>query len=408
MKQFISLEEAVEIVKSNISELETEYVKITESLNRTLGEDIHSPLNQPPFDRSPLDGYAIRSVDTKGVDKENPKILSVVDTEYAGYVSNIIPEENQCIKITTGAPIPEGTDCIVKFEDTDEFEDYIRIYKEYKQHQNVCFAGEDFEKGSLMLGKYTKLTPQEIGILASMGYQKIKVLKKLKVGVLSTGDELVDVGNPLDKGKIYNSNIYTLYGKIMNLGCEPSIEGIVKDNLTDIMDKLKSSMDGNDILITTGGVSVGEKDLLMDALLSIGGDVLFWKIDIKPGTPVLCGKFGDKLIICLSGNPAASSVTFDLLFRPLVSQLNRRKDLNWKRKSAVFMDDFGKKNGMRRFLRGRYYIDNKKLYVELTQSSQQSGVLSSTLNCNCLIDVPRGKKGLEKGEEVKILTLKEI
>lgn len=408
MKQFISLEESIDLIKENVNELGYEYVKITECLGRTLGEDVFSKIDQPPFDRSPLDGYALRSEDTLGVSKDSPKILYVVDQVYAGYVSEVVAEKNQCIKITTGAPIPKGTDCIVKFEDTDEHDGRILIYKEYRKNQNVCFKGEDFKKGAKMLEKNTKLTPQEIGILASLGCQKIKVLKKLKVGIMSTGDELVDIGAVLEEGKIYNSNIYTIYSKLVSLGCEASIEGVARDDISDIMNKIKESIKGNDILITTGGASVGEKDLLMDSLVSIGGQILFWKIDIKPGTPVLCCKYGEKLIICLSGNPAASSVTFDLLLRPLLAYLNNRKDLNWKRKIAVFRDEFGKKSGMRRLLRGRYYIDDKILYVELTQSSQSSGVLTSTLKCNCLIDIPRGKSGIEYGEEVEILTLKEI
>lgn len=405
MKQMVSLEMANEILNEKVHSIEEEYVNLMDAHKRILSKDILSAINQPPFDRSPLDGYALKSEDSKGASKEKPVVLEIVEEVCAGSYPTKELKNSMATRIMTGAPIPKGADCVIRQEDTCEKDVKVHIYKELNKFQNYCFEGEDLKKGQTVIKKDSEINFGEVGVMASLGIKEVLVYKKPKVAILSTGDELIDIGEKLIPGKIYNSNIYTLAARLKELNTEPIILGISGDDIEKTAKKIKNIIDEVDLVITTGGVSVGKKDIIKDVMKKINADILFWKVDLKPGTPVLCSYLKNKLIISLSGNPAASSITFELLVRPILDKMVNKKDSKLTRISALFDDFYLKKSGKRRFLRGELSYSQNGPVVKLTSSKQSSGVLSSTLKCNCLIDVPKGSTGLEKGDKVEIIPL---
>lgn len=405
MLKSIELEEARNILKSKIFHLGTETVNITDCHERILSEDIFSPIDQPPFNRSPLDGYAFKAEDSKGASKTNGVKLKVLQEIFAGYHTETEITQGTAIRLMTGAPIPKGANCVIRQESTNFDNGFVEIFTELSPWENVCFQGEDIKKGKLILKKGAVLKYAEIAVLSSMGYKDIPVYKLPKVGILSTGDEVISLGEELSPGKIYNSNLYCLYARLKEFHCEPIIMGIVNDDKNKLQQKIKESLSKSDILITTGGVSVGKKDLMKDVMKDMGADLLFWKVAIKPGSPVFCSSLNNKLVISLSGNPAAAITTFEILVRPILAEITKREDLKLHKIPAILQQDFNKKSTVRRFIRGHFYYTNSGAVVDLTQVTQGNGILTSTLNSNCLIDIPAHSPFLHEGEIVQIILL---
>lgn len=399
MKSFINLEEAIEILNSNTKALEVEEVDLINGINKTLAEDIYSKINNPPFDKSAMDGYAIISDDTLNRKAK----LKVIDTVYAGESSDHKVTNNTAIKIMTGAPIPKGANAVIKQEDVDIYDEFIEVNKTIKFNQNICLEGEDIRKGSILVNKYKKLNYADIGIIASSGINKIKVYKKPKIAFISTGDEVLDINESLTDGKIYNSNKYSILSRIYELGYEVVGVDHAKDSKENIENIIKKFSKEVDLIITTGGVSVGEKDLLKDTMDDIGAEKLFWKVTIKPGSAVLCSKFNDAIIISLSGNPTASLTTFELLARTTLEKLSGKEKIEIKREKAILLDDFNKKSPQRRFIRGKIVYNGGRQYVAMTQVKSGNGILSSTIDSNCLIEVEKGNEGIKEGTLVDII-----
>lgn len=402
MKFRIELEEAVSIMEAHVREIEEyEELYIKDACGRVLGEDVYSIINNPPFDRSPLDGYALRAEDTKGASKENPVILKVIDEVFAGSYSEKELQKGEAIRIMTGAKMPAGSDCVIRQEDTDEGMDNVKIYAELKVHDNYIFEGEDIKKDSLMIKKGEVLSYVHIGILASMGYSKVKVKKKLKAALLVTGDEVSIPGKPLPQGKIYDSNMNLFAVRLKWLGIELTKCAIIGDDYKTVGDTIKEAMKDSHIVITTGGVSVGKKDILHEALPYIGAEMLYWKVNLKPGTPAIFSLYDNKPVLSLSGNPFASLATFEILGRPILSKMSGNSEINIIKTTAVMESDFNKKSKVRRFIRA--YHHNGK--VKLLDGKHSSGVLSSMIGCNALIDIKAGTEKLEAGKEVDIVLI---
>lgn len=400
MMKNIELEDGLALLLGEIKELTgQEQVSLLESKGRILSEDINAPLSQPPFDRSPLDGYALKGEDSSGASRENPVVLKVVEEVCAGGYSHRELQSGEAIRIMTGAPMPKGSNCVIRQEDTNEDEVNVALYAEVKPYGNYCYAGEDFKEGQLMLTKGTLLDAAHIGLLASMGMTKILVKSRVRVALLSTGDELVDPGKPLGNGKIYNSNLYTLAIRLQELGCEPIILGTSGDDIDVTVDKIKEVIDEVDFFITTGGVSVGKKDILHPVTAQLGAKRLFWRLKLKPGTPALATVFKSKVILSLSGNPSAAFITFELLFRDLLAKMTGCNMMKTKKLMARMRDDFLKRSPNRRFLRA-YYEDGE---VSLINNNHSSGVLSSMIGCNCMIDIEAGVEGLKAGDTVPVV-----
>ena len=399
MKSFISLEEAISILNENIKGLEAEEVTLIEAVKRVLAEDIYSKIDNPPFDKSAMDGYAVIANDSNSNEK-----INVIDKVFAGDICTSEVVEKTAIRIMTGAPIPKGANAVVKQEDVILDNDgYITLTKTLKENENICFKGEDIQKGTLLVKKNKRLDFADIGIIASTGIDKVKVYKMPRIALISTGDEVIDIENKLIEGKIFNSNKYTIISRVMELGHDVKYINHIKDSQGDIGAEIKKISTDMDLIITTGGVSVGEKDLLNEAINNIDGKRLFWKVKMKPGSAVLCSIVNNAVVISLSGNPTAALTGFELFVKTTLEKLLGRETLEIKREKAVLCDDFIKNSPQRRFIRARAAIEEGKQVVYITQIKSGNGILSSNLNSNCMIEVQDGNEGIKVGEIVDII-----
>lgn len=401
MKTYINLEEALEIINLNVDKKDKETVLILEGVNRIVAENVYSKINNPPFDKSAMDGYAIK------VDKDTKESTryKIIGTVFAGFTFENNINENEAVKIMTGAPIPKGANAVIKKEDVIVEDDYIILTKGVYEKDNICFEGEDICTNQLIIKEGKKLNYADIGMLASTGIGQVVVYKKPQLGFLSTGDELVDIGNTLDNGKIYNSNKYSILARLLELGQKCEYIEHAKDDVTDIENKIKFLSNKVDLIITTGGASVGDKDLLQEVIESIGGEILFKKITIKPGSAVLVSIYNNTIIFSLSGNPNAALTTFELLVNPTLEKINGSCNNGIKREAAILMDNFNKKSNQRRFLRGKSIIEEGIQHVYIKKVNSGNGNLSSNLDSNCLIEIEKGNEKLNKGDKVTIIKL---
>lgn len=392
----ISLEEAVSLMTAPLSPLGTEMLPLPQALGRMLAADITAPLDQPPFDRSPLDGYALRSADLAGADKAHPAVLEVVDTVYAGDEAKIPVEPGQAVRIMTGAMLPPGCDCVVAQEKTDQGNP-VGVFAALKPFQNYVYRGEDYRKGTLLLKKGTRLDAAALGVLASAGLKEVEVYQRPKVDLLTTGDEVVSPGTPLPPGKIYGSNQVLLAARLVELGFETETahQG---DNPAAVAKAMEELLSRCDVLLTTGGVSVGDKDIFHQALPLLGAERVFWRVNLKPGTPAMYSIYGGKPILSLSGNPFAAFTTFELLARPLLSVLSGEEMPQWG--EGILDTPFPKASPKRRFIRGRY----RNGHITLPEG-HSSGMLASLVGCNCLAELPAGSPPVEVGMRVRALLL---
>lgn len=399
MKSFISLEEAIDILDENVKAIGTEEIDLINATGRVLAEDIYSLIDNPPFNKSAMDGYAILAENSGSNDK-----IKIIDKVFAGEVSNYEVTNKTAIRIMTGAPIPNGANAVIKQEDTiKNDEEHITLTKKIKANDNICFKGEDIKKGSLLVNKNKKIDFADIGIIASSGISKIKVYKNPKIALLCTGDEVIDVNSDLTEGKIFNSNKYTIMARVSELGYNILEVKHVRDIEGDIEKYIENISQNVDLIITTGGVSVGEKDLLNHAIDNIGGKRLFWKVKMKPGSAVLCSIVNNALVVSLSGNPTAALTAFELFVKTSIEKLSGIEKIEVKREKATLCDNFNKKSPQRRFIRGRVVIEEGKQKVYITQVKSGNGILSSNLNSNCMIEVQSGCEGLKAGEIVDII-----
>jgi molybdopterin molybdotransferase len=397
----IELEKAQSLISQYIKPiLASEEVPLLECSGRILSDTLYAPISQPPFDRSPLDGYAIKAEDTKGASIETPVELQVIYEVCAGNYYEGDLHKGQAIRIMTGAPMPKGANTVSRQEDTNEGNETVLVYKQLKPYMNYCYKGEDVQQGDILIEKNTVLTSAHIGLLASMGYTRINVKLQPKIGLVSTGDELIEPGQSLTQGKIYNSNLYTIATALKELNCQPIIIGSTGDDVELTSRLIKENIDKVDVFITTGGVSVGKKDILHDVIKKIEAKRLFWRVKLKPGTPILSSIYKDKLLLSLSGNPSAALITYHLFFPNILSKLTEYQGYENNICEGVLQNDFNKKSITRRFVRA--YYEEGKVYIGAKHSS---GVLSSMIGCNCLIDIEAECEGYSEGDTVKIVRL---
>lgn len=398
----LTLEQAVKALLEKVEKIEeTEKIDLWDVVGRVLAEEIYAEHDQPPFPRSPLDGYAVRSEDIKNASKETPVRLRVLDEVDAGHVSDCRVSPGTGIRIMTGAPIPEGADCVIRQEDTDYGEDIVEIYEAVSTYENYCFAGEDYKAGTKILEKDTQLGAVEAGVLASLGKQDVSVYRRPRAAVITTGDEIILPGEPLEGGKIYDSNLYTLVTRLTALGIEVTCKKRAEDDAAYTAALIREAEKDADIVITTGGVSVGKKDIMHEVLELLPAERIFWKIRIKPGMPTLCGLYHGKLLVCLSGNPYGAAVNLELLIRPLLAKMSGRQDLELKRVRVVSDSIFPKKSRVTRYVRA-HYAEGR---VRIPDGSNASGILSTMCGCNCLIEIPAGTPEIAKGDELWAILL---
>jgi molybdopterin molybdotransferase len=414
----ISVEEALDKVLSYVDVLEPELKLILNCLGQVLAEDIYSAIDIPPLDNSAMDGYALRAEDTRGASASSPRYLAVVGEVAAGSVPAEEVGPGMAVRIMTGAPLPEGADTVVRFEDTDEVTrksaggapSDIGILCSAKKGSNVRRRGEDIGKGERVLEKGNLLRPQEIGVLASLGRPTALVVRRPVVAILATGDELMDVGHELTPGKIYDSNTYTVASEVFRYGGIPKILGIGRDSAQSLTRKIDQSLDA-DLLITTGGVSKGDYDIVKD-ILAERGEVSFWTVCMKPGKPLAFGIIrkaegrGTKRVphLGLPGNPVSSMITFEQFARPVILRMLGKKSLAKPTARAIIDDDLVNDDGRRIFARVKLTRYGRQYHASLT-GPQGSGILTSLVRANGLAIVPENSRGIKAGDRVEVQML---
>ncbi len=374
-----------------------EAISLCDALRRTLAEDIVSPMNVPPHDYSAMDGYAVRGADLAST----PRKLKITGSAFAGHAFAGQIGAGECVRIMTGALIPDGCDCVVMQEEASADGDMVEIAGDHRSGGNIRLAGEDIAKGALVLARGQAIRPAEMGLLASLGFSRVTVYRKLKVALLSTGDELQQPGSPLAAGRIYDSNRYTLMGMLGELGVEVIDMGAIRDDRVSLKAALLDAASRADAIISSGGVSVGEADYVKQLLDEIG-EVVFWKIAMKPGKPLAYGKIGTSHFFGLPGNPVAVMVTFQQFVRDALRVLMGQQPRPPLEFQAISADRIRKVPGRTEFQRGILGRDEAGSLVVRATGEQGSGILSSMSKANCFVVLPAAQGNVEAGSTVQV------
>jgi molybdopterin molybdotransferase len=438
----ISVEEARERILSYVQRLEPEERPLVDALGQVLAEDVAAGFDIPPLDNTAMDGYAVRAADTEGAGEANPVRLRVIGELAAGYLFEGEVTPGTAVRIMTGAPIPRGADAVVPFEETDETStglasagpahrfgtfakqsSEVGILEAARPGANIRRAGEDVSRGAAVMREDAVLGPAQIGVLASLGRATARVIRRPVVAILSTGDELLDVGQPIAPGKIYDSNAYSVAAMVQEAGGIPKQLGIASDSVEALTAKLRQGLDA-DLLITSAGVSRGDYDVVKDVLAK-EGEIDFWTVRMKPGKPLAFGAFpasarggslpagrhgasggGDRRVphIGLPGNPVSSMITFELFGRPAIFTMLGKT--GWQRPTvrAVAEDRIANRDRRRVFARAIVSQREGRYYASLT-GPQGSGILTSMALANALAVVPEDVPAIEPGDEVECLLL---
>lgn len=384
---------------------ETESVSLRDSIGRVASDDIYSDMDVPPFSRSAMDGYAVRSVDVVNATVSDPVRLRVAGKIFAG--DSVDPDQGPddiagtAYRIMTGGRIPVVYDAVIRQEDTDSGDEVVTIFRSAHPYENYCMTGEDIPKGSLVIRKGTMIGRAEAGVLASLGIAYINVLRKVIINVISTGSEITDVGEPLNGSSIYNSISYGILASLYLPAFDASAMTVPDDKLM-ISEAIQNVISRSDIVITTGGVSVGQKDLLPSVLDDIGAVKIFSGLRIKPGSPTIGSILDNRPILSLSGNPYAAIVNLDLYLWKMISRITLCERFIPEVNHAILSSDIPKNNIIRRFIRA--FVRDGQVFIE--DKGHASSVLSSYLRSNCYVDLPQGHN-LQKGDKVRIIMMPE-
>ena len=399
----MSVEKAREHIRAFLSPVSAiERLNIRAALGRVLAEDVISPVNVPQHDNSAMDGYAVRFEDLK---PDAEATLKVIGTAFAGNPYDGILGSGQAVRIMTGAVIPSGADSVVQQERAKVSGDRVSVMPLPKKGTNTRNAGEDLRAGAPALRRGQPIRPAEIGMMASLGIGEVAVYRKLRVAFFSTGDELVAIGNPLGPGQIYDSNRYTIYGLLVRLGCEVLDMGVIRDTPEDVEQAFMQAAQAADVVITSGGVSVGEADYVKQILDRLG-EVLFWKIAMKPGRPLAYGKIGSAHFFGLPGNPVAVMVTFYQFVRDALLHLQGQTTATpLPTQKIVCTSPIKKAPGRTEFQRGILSRDSNGEWTVRTTGDQGSGILSSMSQANCFIILPTDQGNVPAGTAVDVQLL---
>ncbi|WP_026021718.1 molybdopterin molybdotransferase MoeA [Bacillus timonensis] len=406
----IPVPEAVSRVMEFAGSGTKEPVPIEASYGRFLAEDLMADHDVPHFDRSPYDGFAVRAVDTRKAGQDHPVEFEVIEEIGAGSVATKKVEAFQAIRIMTGAQMPLECDAVVMLELTNEYErdgkKFMSIKRSFKSGDNVSFQGEDTKKDTVLVEKGIFINPGVKALLATFGYHQVKVAKKPVIGIYATGTELLDVNEELVPGKIRNSNAYMVSAQIERAGAEPKYFGKLSDDFELCYEAIKNAINEVDMLITTGGVSVGDYDYLPAIYEKLGAEVLFNKIAMRPGSVTTVAQLNGKLLFGLSGNPSACYVGFELLVRPVVRSRLFSKYPHLLKMKAELKADFPKPNPFTRFVRSKISFFDGKIVVK-PSGLDKSNVVSSLAGANALMVLPGGTRGFGTGDVVDVLYLED-
>ena len=383
----------------------TERLSVRAALGRVLAEDVVSPLNVPAHDNSAMDGYAVRCVDLKG---DGEASLKVTGTAFAGAPFQGTVKAGECVRIMTGGVVPAGADTIVMQEHVKAVQDRVTIGPGQTKGQNLRRAGEDLTAGQIALKRGLLLRPADVGLVASLGIGEVTVYRRLRVAFFSTGDELVSIGTQLKEGQIYDSNRYTLHGMLTRLGCEVLDMGVVRDDPKLLEKAFHDAAAAADVVITSGGVSVGEADFVKDLLNKLG-EVVFWKIAMKPGRPLAYGKIGAAHFFGLPGNPVSVMVTFYQFVRDALLKLSGRDPVPPLPTFKVpCVSSLKKAPGRTEFQRGVLERDSQGTWSVRVTGEQGSGILRSMSEANCFIILPDTQGNVASGTLVEVQVLEGV
>jgi molybdopterin molybdotransferase len=382
--KLIHIKEAMRIIIEETKMLGMEDRSLMSSLNKVLAEDIYSNDNLPPFDKSAMDGFAVRSEDLAEVSKANAVKLKVKRIIKAGDSGDAVLKRGEAYKIMTGAAVPGGADAVIKIEDVEADGQWVSISRPVKKGQNILKAGEEIKAGDLALTKGKTVRPAEIGLLASLGYTTVKTIKAPSIALLITGDELIDPGESLTPGKIRNCNEYSLKALIKNLNSEAVSYGIIKDDPDMIFEKMKEAFENADIVISSGGASVGDYDFVEKILKKIGADVKISAVAIKPGKPVIFATYNGKLFFGLPGNPLSVINTFEQFVKPAVQKMMGMEDIMEEEFPVILADEIKSSVGRTNYI----YVNIEKkndIYYAHRVGSQSSNALTTVCKANGIV-----------------------
>jgi molybdopterin molybdotransferase len=406
----ISVGNAVQKVMNFQIQGKTEYIPITQSYGRYLSEDLIATSDVPHFDRAPYDGFAIRSIDSQAASLDNPVLFEVIDEIGAGMITTETLKSFQAIRIMTGAMMPVEADTVVMLELAKESKEngksFMSVKRPSKKGDNVSFQGEDAKEGKVLVEKGTYINPGVQAMLATFGYAQVPVARKPTVGLFATGTELLEVEDPLVPGKIRNSNSTMISAQIERVGGEVVFFGKLVDDFDSCFEAIKNSLDKVDMLVTTGGVSVGDYDYLPDIYKKLGAEVLFNKVGMRPGSVTTVAQLEGKLLFGLSGNPSACYVGFELFVRPIMRKMLFAYDPHLRKEQAVLEVDFPKANPFMRFVRSHLYVEKGQLKV-VPSGLDKSNIVMSLAGANSLMILPGGTRGFTKGTVVETLLLED-
>jgi len=400
----LKVEEAREYVLDSIGRLEEVELPLLDTLGLNLARDAVAANDIPPFDNSAMDGYALRAGDIAAATSEDPVELAVLGDLPAGYTADAAVERGQAIRIMTGAPMPQGADTVVPVESTRTEGGEVFILEGLPEGSHVRKAAEDVKAGDTVMPAGSAVGPAELGMLASLGYARAHCFRRAVAGIISTGDELVGVEEELAPGKIRDSNSYTVYGMVCEAGAEPLRLGVVRDEAALLERTILDNLDQVDLFITSGGVSVGDYDMVKDVLAKLG-EMNFWKVAMRPGKPQAFGHIGGKPLFGLPGNPVSVMVSFEQFVRPAILKMMGRSQLFRPEVTAVLDSPLGRKTGRTEFIRVVAEWREGRYHARAT-GPQGSGILRSMVLGNALAVLPEDVGRLEPGAEVTIQLLR--
>ncbi len=400
----LSVEEARDRILAHFQPLDPETLPILDALNRVLAEDVHSDMDIPPLTNTAMDGYAVRVDDVADASPERPARLKVVADLAAGYVLEQPLQPGTAVRIMTGAPIPPGAEAVVPFENVEIEGDEVLIFKPYAMWKNIRHAGEDVKRGQLVLPKGKVLRPQEIGMLAALGRATVQVHRRPRVAVLSTGDEVIDVTDPWQPGKIRDANGYSVSALILKYGGEPVRLGIAPDTIEALTAKIREALElGVDFILTSGGVSMGDFDVVKKVLAS-EGEMHFWRARMKPGKPMAFGVIQGVPLLGLPGNPVSSMISFELFARPAILTMLGKTKLEKPLVDAILVEPVKRKDNRRHYLRVWLEEKEDQTYAHLT-GDQGSGILLSMVQADGLAIIPEELNSTPPNFPVNVMIL---
>ena len=408
----LSVEDALERILDVFTTLDPEKVPVLDTLGRILAEDIVAKGDIPPHANTAMDGYAVISTDTTKARSDQPIKLCVIQNLSAGYIAEKQVTSGTAIRIMTGAPIPEGADAVIPFEQTQQSAKVVELYSSVTPGENVRYAGEDVKTGDLVLTAGKRIRPQEIGMLASLGYTSVSVIRRPKVAILATGDELVSIDAQLTPGKIRNANEYSNAAQVMKYGGIPLMLGIAKDDITDLTHKIQTGLaEGADLLLTSGGVSVGDFDIVKQVLIA-EGEMTFWRVRMKPGKPLAFGIISIEVdgkkrsvpVLGMPGNPVSAMVSFELFVRAAILKMSGFTELVKPTFYVILDNPIPEKDQRRHYVRVMITQQDGEYHAALT-GEQGSGILNSMVQANGLAIIPEDWLSAPLGSRVKAMWL---